>query len=218
MARVAGLISVNVGRPRQLAARRGRPLMSAIAKAPVDGRVRVEGVNVAGDDQADRRVHGGPDKAVYAYAAEDTAWWEAELGRPLGPGAFGENLTTSGWLETDVRIGDIWSWGEALLQVSQPRFPCFKLAMATGRNDVGKRMLAAGRNGWYLRVLQPGEVPAAGPITVVERGSEDATVLDGVRALLPGAPRELTERMIAVPPLAERWRAMLLDRLAVADE
>ena len=90
------LLSVNVGRPQQIHVRRGRPIHSAIGKAPVAGRVRVEGVNLAGDDQADRRVHGGPDKAVYAYASEDTRWWEAELDRELEPGMFGENLTTEG--------------------------------------------------------------------------------------------------------------------------
>src|SRR3954464_3497197 len=93
---MARLVSVNVGRPQPLGLRRGRTVESAIVKAPVGGRVRAAGVNLAGDDQADRKVHGGPDKAVYAYASEDTAWWGAELGRELGPGAFGENLTVEG--------------------------------------------------------------------------------------------------------------------------
>ena len=94
---MASLVSVNVGTPRQLSVRRGRPMMSAIVKEPVDGRVRVEGVNLAGDDQADRRVHGGPDKAVYAYAREDIDWWEEQLGaRARSTGMFGENLTTDG--------------------------------------------------------------------------------------------------------------------------
>jgi len=217
-----GLVSVNVAQPEIIGKHRGNPVSSAIKKRRMitDGTLILTTTNLADNRQADLRVHGGPDKAVYAYPSEHLPLWNAELepDEPFGPGTFGENLTTSGWLETDVRIGDVWSWGEALLQICQPRFPCFKLAMATGRNDVGKRMLVAGRNGWYLRVLQPGEVPVAGPITVVERGSEDATVLDGVRALLPGAPRGLTRRMITVPPLAERWRAMLLDRLAATDE
>src|SRR4029078_1049916 len=90
---VAHLVSVNVGRPQQVSVRRGRPVMSAIGKAPVEGRVRVEGVNVAVDDQGDRRVHGGRDKAVYAYGSEDAAWWAAELDREIVPGMFGENLT-----------------------------------------------------------------------------------------------------------------------------
>src|SRR5690349_4257413 len=103
---MARLLSVNVGRPQQISVRRGRPLMSAIGKAPVKGRVRVEGENVAGDEQADRRVHGGPDKAVYAYASEDTAWWSQQLGRDLEPGMFGENLTTEGLDVSGAVIGE----------------------------------------------------------------------------------------------------------------
>src|SRR6185312_17359412 len=106
---VAHVLSVNVGTPQQIAARHGRALMSSIGKAPVAGRVRVEGVNVAGDDQADRSVHGGPDKAVYAYAAEDTAWWSAHLARPLGPGVFGENLTIEGVDVSNAVIGERWA-------------------------------------------------------------------------------------------------------------
>ena len=105
------IVSVNVGRPRQISVRRGRPLMSAIDKAPVEGRVRVEGVNLAGDEQADRRVHGGPDKAVYAYASEDAAWWAAELDREIPPGMFGENLTTEGIDVSGAVIGERWRVG-----------------------------------------------------------------------------------------------------------
>src|SRR3954452_1076040 len=100
--------------------------MSSIGKAPVTGRVRVEGVNVAGDDQADRRVHGGPDKAVYAYASEDTAWWAEELGRELGRGMFGENRTTAGVDVSGAVIGEVWRIGPVTLQVAQPRLPCAK--------------------------------------------------------------------------------------------
>jgi MOSC domain-containing protein YiiM len=109
---VARLVSVNVARPQQLSVRHGRPLMSAIGKTPVEGRVRVAGVNVEGDDQADRRVHGGPDKAVYAYAVEDTAFWAAELGRELGAGAFGENLTTEGVDASGAVVGERWRIGD----------------------------------------------------------------------------------------------------------
>src|SRR5919112_3067033 len=146
MPRVA---SVNVGRPRQLSVRRGRPLMSAIGKAPVDGRVRVAGVNVAGDDQADRRVHGGPDKVVYAYASEDTAWWEAELGRELGPGAFGENLTVAGVDVSGAVIGERWRIGTVELEVCQPRFPCFKLGIRFEDATMVRRFAQAERPGAY---------------------------------------------------------------------
>src|SRR3954469_12869929 len=108
---MASLLSVNVGRPQPVGLRRGRPVQSAIGKAPIEGRVRVEGVNVAGDDQADRRVHGGPDKAVYAYASEDTASWETELDRELAPGMFGENLTTEGVDVSGAVVGERWRIG-----------------------------------------------------------------------------------------------------------
>src|SRR4051795_13683330 len=103
--------------------------MSSIGKTPVEGRVRVAGVNVEGDDQADRRVHGGPDKAIYAYASEDIAWWAAELGRELGPGAFGENLTTEGVDVSGAVVGERWRVGSVLLEFAQPRLPCFKLGL-----------------------------------------------------------------------------------------
>lgn len=212
------LVAVNVAEPEVIGVRRGQPVLSAIRKRRLvnEGTLALTTTNLAGDRQADPRVHGGPDKAVYAYPSEHLPLWDAELTpeTPYAPGSFGENLTTRGWLESDVRIGDVWSWGPAVLQVCQPRFPCFKLAMATGRNEVGKRMLETGRNGWYLRVLEPGEVPVSGPIAVIERGPADATVSAAVHALLPGSPREATELIAAVAHLAPSWRLMLEDKLA----
>src|SRR5215210_1728610 len=164
MPRVA---SVNVGRPRQLSVRRGRPLMSAIGKAPVDGRVHVARINVEGDEQADRRVHGGPDKAVYAYAAEDTAWWARELGRELGPGAFGENLTVEGVDVTGAVIGERWRVGSVELEVCQPRFPCFKLGLRMGDPTFLKRFTLAGRPGAYLRIRAEGDLGGGDPVEIV---------------------------------------------------
>src|SRR3954471_11693900 len=129
---MGAVISVNVGRSAQIGTRRGRPVFSGIAKQPVEGRIAVRGVNLDGDDQADRRVHGGPDKAVYAYATEDTAWWEGELDRPLGPAAFGENLTVGGVDVSGAVIGEIWRIGTTELQVCQPRLPCYKLGLKFG--------------------------------------------------------------------------------------
>src|SRR5439155_8921552 len=144
------LLSVNVGRPRTVPRASGTA-RTAIWKDPVDGRVAVRGVNVDGDDQADRRVHGGPDKAVYAYAAEDTAWWEDALGEALGPGAFGENLTVAGLDVTGALIGERWAIGTTLLEVCQPRFPCFKLGLRFGDPRMVKGFAEAGRPGAYLR-------------------------------------------------------------------
>lgn len=175
-----GLISVNVGLPDVIGTRHGEPVFSGIGKRPVaTATVYLDVLNLEGDRQADLRVHGGPYKAVYAYPSEHLASWKEELepDLPFGPGTFGENLTTTGWLEEDVRIGDTWSWGDAVLQVTQPRGPCYKLAMVTGRPDLVKRVIQSGRTGWYLRVLRPGTAPVAGPIAVVSRQPNAPTVL-----------------------------------------
>src|SRR3954470_11400845 len=123
--------SVNVGRPRRIETA-GHPVTTAIWKQPVEGRVAVRGVNLDGDDQADRTVHGGPDKAVYAYAVEETRTWEAELGRDLGSAPFGENLTVEGMDVSGALIGERWRIGTTLLEVVQPRLPCFKLGLRMG--------------------------------------------------------------------------------------
>ena len=137
----ATLVSVNVGRPRSVEWR-GRSVTTAIWKAPVAGAVAIRGVNLLGDDQADRRVHGGPDKAVYAYAVEDYEWWAATAG-PLGPGTFGENLTTRGIALGDCAIGDRWHVGGAVLEVAQPREPCFKLGIRMGDDGFPERFEVA---------------------------------------------------------------------------
>ncbi len=182
---MARLLSVNVGRPEQVAMRRGRPMMSAIGKRPVDGRVRVAGINVEGDVQADRRVHGGPDKAVYAYAVEDTAWWARALGRDLVPGAFGENLTTEGVDVTAAVIGERWRIGEELvLEVCQPRLPCAKLGIAFGDGRMVRRFAEASRPGAYLRIVTEGEIGAGDPIALGERPEHGVTVAMVSRAIL----------------------------------
>jgi MOSC domain-containing protein YiiM len=204
---MATVVSVNVGRPQQLSVRRGRPLMSAIGKAPVEGRVRVAGVNLEGDDQADRRVHGGPDKAVYAYAAEDIAFWEGELGRELWPGAFGENLTTEGLDVSGAVVGERWRIGGVELEVCQPRLPCAKLALRMGEPTMVKRFAQASRPGAYLRIVTEGSLGAGDAIEVVARPGHGVTVRDvsdailldeallGVAASAPELPAELAAWM-----------------------
>jgi MOSC domain-containing protein YiiM len=181
---MARLVSVYVGRPRQLSVRRGRPLMSAIGKAPVEGRVRVAGVNVEGDDQADRRVHGGPDKAVYAYASEDAAFWEADFGRELGPGAFGENLTTEGLEVSGAVVGERWRIGDVELEVCQPRLPCNKLALRMGDPTMLKRFAQASRPGAYLRIVTAGSLGAGDAIEVLSQPAHGITVRDVSDAIL----------------------------------
>ena len=214
MAEIA-LVSVNVAEPQILGMRSGAPVISAIAKQPVAGPTIFLGTgNLAGDRQADRRYHGGPDKAVYAYPADHLPIWREELGVEFGPGTFGENLTVAGWLEADIWIGDVWEWGEALLQVTQPRTPCYKLALHTQRPDLLKSFVATGRTGWYLRVLQPGNAPVGGPIRVVERHPAGISVLAAHRVGVPqGASPAEIERLLDLAPLAAEWKRLLRRRL-----
>jgi MOSC domain-containing protein YiiM len=158
------LLSVNVGRP-QTVQWRGRRVTSAIWKEPVDGPVTIQGVNLAGDDQADRRVHGGPDKAVYAYAIEDYDWWATSIG-PQKPATFGENLTTAAIDLNTSHIGDQWHIGTATLEVAQPRQPCFKLGIRMNDDRFPGTFARARRPGLYLRIIREGVVEAGDAIQV----------------------------------------------------
>jgi MOSC domain-containing protein YiiM len=204
---VGRLISVNVGRPRILAASGEQALVSAIVKAPVDGRVRVAGVNVAGDDQADRRVHGGPDKAVYAYAREDTAWWEERLEARLGPGVWGENLTTEGLDVTHALIGERWRVGSVELEVCQPRIPCVKLGTRLGDLRMVQLFARACRPGAYLRIVSEGELGNGDAIEVVSRPEHDITLALVARAV--SVDKSLRARVVTAPQLAESLRERL---------
>lgn len=175
--------SVNVGMPRPVDVN-GGTVLTAIWKYPVAGRVVLRGVNLEGDDQADRTVHGGPDKAVYAYAREDIGWWEGELGRALGQAPFGENLTVSGMPVSEAVIGEKWALGSVLLQVAQPRLPCFKLGLRMEDPQFLKRFAAAQRPGVYLRVLREGDIAAGDHIEVTDRPAHGVTSALVSRALL----------------------------------
>jgi MOSC domain-containing protein YiiM len=195
------IVSVNVGRPK---AREwhGRLVTSAIFKEPVDGPILASDVNLAGDDQADRRVHGGFDKAVYAYASEDYGWWERQLGRPLGPATFGENITTAGLDLTNSAIGDRWRIGEAVLEVAQPREPCFKLGMRMGDAAFRDQFETAGRPGVYLRILEPGLLAAGDGITVDPAEEPAIRISDLVGDLSP----EVLRRVVADGRVPDGWR------------
>jgi MOSC domain-containing protein YiiM len=154
----------------------GRAVVSGIWKEPVDGAIEARGVNLLGDDQADRRVHGGVDKAIYSYASEDYEWWSSIVG-PVGPGTFGENLTTIGVDLNAASIGDRWRVGTALLEVAQPRTPCFKLGMRMSDVDFPGRFDVARRPGAYLRIIEPGQIKA-GDAIVVEPAQQPAVTID----------------------------------------
>ena len=162
---MARILSVNVGLPRPVRAGKGT-VSTAIWKSPVAGRVGVRGVNLDGDEQADRTVHGGSDKAVYAYAVEETREWERELRHALGPGAFGENLTTEGLDVSGALVGERWRIGTALLEIAQPRLPCFKLGFRLGDASFIRRFAQASRPGAYLRIVEEGALGAGDAVEV----------------------------------------------------
>ena len=209
------VIAVNVGRPRDVMVA-DRVVSTAIWKEPVSGRVAVRGVNVVGDDQADRSVHGGPDKALYAYASEDAAWWGQRLGRELGPAPFGENLTTRGLDVSGARIGERWAIGSTLLEVRQSRMPCYKLGLRMDDPRFLRTFAQADRPGAYLAILREGDVGAGDPVEIVHRPDHDVTVALMHRALLQD--HDLLSELLAAPELMPKWRAFVLERTGALDD
>jgi MOSC domain-containing protein YiiM len=201
--------TVNVGPVRSV--RVGdRIITTAIWKRPVDGPIPLSGINLRGDDQADRSVHGGPDKAVYTYALEDTAWWEQELDRPLGPGAFGENLSLRRVEVSEARIGELWRIGGATVEVRQPRLPCFKLGLRHGDPLLPRRFAAAGRPGAYLGILEEGAITAGDSVEILERPDHDVTVALVAHIFL--RDRSRCSELLDAPALPASWRAWASDR------
>lgn len=197
------LVSVNVGTPR--AVRLGNKVRTtSIWKRPVEGRVGVAGVNVAGDDQADRKVHGGRDKAVYAYSLEDYAWWERELGESLEPGTFGDNLTISGIDVTGALVGERWSIGGCVFEVAQPRMPCAKLGARMGDAGFPRRFSIANRPGAYLRIVAEGEVGAGDEARVCHRPEHSVSV--GLIAHIYYRDHSRAGELLAADELAEGWK------------
>ncbi len=197
------LLSVNVGGIREFDYH-GQPAVSAIWKSPVRGRIAVRGVNLEGDDQADREAHGGPDKAVYAYAIEDTRWWEEELGRSLEYGELGENLTTEGIGVTDALVGERWEIGSAVFEVSEPRVPCWRLAVRMEDQLFPRRFTQVGRPGTYLRIVREGDVGARDEMRVVERPNHDLTIGDVFRIYT--RDRDDAGRLLSVPEMSSSWQ------------
>jgi MOSC domain-containing protein YiiM len=172
----AKLISVNVGLPR-VVMNNGDPLSTEIFKEPVAGRVMLRTLNLDGDRQADLSVHGGPSKAVYVYPSEHYDYWKRELPEmKLAWGMFGENFTTAGLFESELNIGDKFQLGSAVVMVTEPRMPCYKLGIKFGRSDIVKRFLASERTGFYLAVLQEGKVGAGDQIELIERSQRSVKV------------------------------------------
>jgi MOSC domain-containing protein YiiM len=204
------LISIQTGVPQTIQ-RDGQQISTGIFKAPVTGRIQLNSLNLEGDEQADLSVHGGQDKAVYAYPSEHYAYWKRELpGVDLPWGAFGENFTIRGLLEDAVCIGDRFTIGTAEVVVTQPRIPCYKLNAKFNRDDMAKRFLASRRSGFYLRVLRKGEVGAGDEILLAQQDENRVTVSDVLRIYLQGPDSsELIRRALRVEYLSASWREEL---------
>jgi MOSC domain-containing protein YiiM len=208
------LISINVGLPREIT-HGGQAITTGIFKLPVAGPVWLGRLNLVGDGQADLRVHGGADKAVYVYPFEHYAFWAGELGRDnFSHGQFGENFTTEGLLEDEVSIGDVFRIGVARVQVTQPRSPCFKLGIRMGDENFPARFATVNRTGFYLRVLEEGMVKAGDAIDRIERAIDSMSVRDIFHLRHVGGTRAEYERAARLPGLASSWRTAFENRLA----
>ncbi len=217
------LLSMQVGWPRTIGVEGAadpwdRPWVSAFFKEPVDGPLRLGRLGLAGDGQADMLNHGGPDKAILVYAASHYPLWAQELGLESMPhGGFGENLTVGGQAEGDVCIGDLLAIGPARVQVTQPRQPCWKLARRWRLKDLTARVVANGRCGWYLRVLEGADLEAGLPIEVLERPNPDWTVARAADLYHHRKnDREGHAALADCEGLSDSWREALRDRLAKA--
>jgi MOSC domain-containing protein YiiM len=208
---MAFLLSLNLADVRTIE-RRGKPVRTGIWKLPAEGRVHAGREGLTGDVQADRRVHGGPDMAIYSYAREDTDWWEGELGRSLEHGTFGENLTLRDVDVTDARVGERWRVGETLLEVAAPRIPCWKLGVRMDDPGFVKRFAKALRPGAYLRVVEEGAIAAGDTVERVERPDHEVSV--GLIAEAYLADHSLAPRLLEAPALPGTWRDWATRRAA----
>ncbi|MGW8824417.1 MOSC domain-containing protein [Paenibacillus lautus] len=202
-----GIVSLNVGKPVTVDYQ-GKDLSTGIYKQPVEGPLFLSSLNFEGDGQADLINHGGLDKAVCAYPSEHYPYWERSLCKPMPYAAFGENLTLRGLLEDEVCIGDVYRIGGAVLQVSQPRYPCFKLSQKHGVKDMPARVLNTGYSGFYFRVLEEGKVSADSPVTRLDSQASGITVLEVLRMMKDGRKDEQgLERMLEIDELASSLKS-----------
>jgi MOSC domain-containing protein YiiM len=208
------LISLNVGLPRQVTFR-GELVTTGIFKEPIHHRTKLRKLNLDGDKQADLTVHGGVDKAVYSYPGEHYRFWQKELpDKYLSWGMFGENFTTEGLFEDNVNIGDQFQIGTAIVIVTQPRMPCYKLGVKFGRMDIIKRFLSSGLTGIYFKVLQEGEVGVGDVIELIRRDDNNVTVKDVVRIYTVDKDDVHTmERAIKIKDLPDGWRSHFIEQL-----
>jgi len=212
------LLSVNVGMPTEW--RYGsKTVKSGVLKLPVQGPVRALRGGLPGDGQGDRVHHGGPDKAVCVYSHDHGGYWESRWGKPCEYGAFGENFSIAGFVETDVHIGDIFRIGTAVFQVTQPRMPCYKLGMRHNRPKLPDEVLKSGYTGWYFRVLEEGEVRTGDRIERIEKRNRNPTVAEAAEIdAFRRRDRDALRRLLDADGLSADWKAALSERLARLEE
>jgi MOSC domain-containing protein YiiM len=212
------LISVNVGLPREIMVS-GKTVRTSIWKYPLQGRIHVSTLNLDGDEQSDLSVHGGIDKAVYLYPSEHYSYWRTQLSDVELPwGTFGENFTSEGILEDQIKIGDRIRVGSAEFMVTQPRMPCFKLGIRFDRRDMVKRFLASKRTGLYLAVVREGEVENGDAIEFTEKQETGVTITDIVNLYSTDSQnQDLLRRATDLPALPQSWKDYLRKRLWNAD-
>ena len=209
------LLSVNVSQPKPVEFD-GQDYLTGINKQAVKGRIWMGRLNLDGDGQADLDAHGGPNRALYCYPHENYAYWRKELQRDdFQYGQFGENLTTQGLLENQVCIGDIYEIGQAVIQLTQPRVPCYKLADKLGIPDFAKTFLRANRSGFYARVLEEGGVQADDGIRLLQRDAVGMSVAEvNAELYLEKGDRASVERALRIEALSPGWRRSFETMLA----
>jgi MOSC domain-containing protein YiiM len=211
------IISVNVGLPQTIQVN-GVSVLTGIFKEATNERLMLRQFNFDGDGQADLRNHGGEFKAVYAYPHEHYPTWQSELKRDdFRFGQFGENITSEGLLETEIFVGNVYRFGEALLQITQPRVPCFKLAIRMNDPQMTKHFMKAQRTGYYMRVLEEGMVGAGDKITLEREDPQRLTVRDINNLLYFEPNKELAEKAIQIESLAPGWRDSFLEMLETVE-
>lgn len=214
---MAKVISLNVGLPRTVYFR-GQAVTTGIFKEPIKGRIKIRRLNLDGDKQADLTVHGGPDKAVYAYPAEHYDYWKKRLPNMKLPwGMFGENFTTEGLLEDQVNIGDVFRIGSSEVVATQPRMPCYKLGVKFGRMDIVKQFMESKLPGIYFRVLKEGEVGPGDAIELISRDANNVTVKDLVQLVTSEGDMATIQRAVQIKALPEAWRQEFVDYLGKQD-
>lgn len=208
------IVSINVGQPREIQVG-DRTVLTSIFKTPVQGKIVLRHYNLEGDRQADLKVHGGPSKAVYSYSSEHYPFWASQLpDTPLPAGAFGENLTTEGMLEECVYVGDVFRLGSAILKATQPRMPCFKLAIRMNRSDMVKRFWASGRSGIYFSIVQEGEFETGDSIDLLDNDPRQVSIGDVVRLFKRESDDGGLFARAMQAPLCGSWKQEIRERWA----